>query len=192
MWLLWRSRGDGGFFGTENSHMIKEGLRICCGCIATLVRLKASVDEFTYQWHSSCLSVLEWVVRRGRVYQRSELLLWQHTAVMTHSESNPLSWLPGWSWFGKNETLNKTRPPPLFCRVAGLPKGDASKVLGFKRENWCPPHPVQLRIWTFCFALVVSRCSLSDSRTTSFCVPMTRLASICEGHFSLSHLPGCI
>lgn len=75
MWLLWR-RGvsDGGFFfGTENSHMIKEGLRSCCGCIATLVGLRVSVNEFTNQLHSRCLSVLEWVVRRGRVYQRSEL-----------------------------------------------------------------------------------------------------------------------
>lgn len=158
--------------------MIKEGLRSCCGSIATLVGLKTSVDELTNQW-DCCLFVLEWVVRRGRVYQRSELLLWQHTVVMTHSESNPLSWLAGWRWFGKSETLNKTRPPLLFCRVASLPKGEGSKVSGLKREIWCPPHPVQLRIWTFCLTIVVLLCSLSDSRPTTLCVPMTFLVLIC-------------
>lgn len=163
----------GVFFAQKIPNMIKEGLRSCCGSIATLVCLKTSVDELTNQW-DCCLSVLEWVVRRGRVYQRSELLLWQHT-VVTHSESNPLSWLAGWRWFGKSETLNKTRPLPLFCRVASLPKGEGSKVSGLKREIWCPPHPVQLRIWTFCLTLVVLLCSLSDSRPTTLCVPMTRL-----------------
>lgn len=178
-----------GVFCTEIFNMVKEGLRTCCGSIATFVGLKTSVDELTNQW-DCCLSVLEWVVRRGRVYQRSELL--QHTVVMTHSESNPLSWLAGWRWFGKSETLNKTRPLPLFCGVASLPKGEGSKVSGFKKEIWCPPHPVQLRIWTFCLTLVVLLCSLSDSRPTTLCVPMTRLVLICGSRFSLSHLHWCI
>lgn len=54
---------------------------------------------------------------------------------MTHVESNPPSWLPGSRWFGKSETLNKTRPSSLFYRVATLPKRGWKKIVSLKKRN---------------------------------------------------------